>query len=196
MAAASSARNLISPEECVTSELVAPVQHEYVGGVVHAMTGARNIRNTIAGKIFGALPSRLRGKKCRPFHSDTQVRPRLPSQGRFYYPDVQVVCAPNPPGDSFQDHPNVIVEVLSGSTRRTDEGETLDGYTAIPSLETYVLADSMNKEVVVYHRGETGFVRSVCAGTDGSIPLPCLGFELLLAEICEDVQLPAFEAVG
>lgn len=185
----------VTPEAYLASELKSPTKHEYVGGAVYAMAGTRNIHNVIAGNIFGSLGTRLRGKKCRPFNSDTKVRVRFPNHVRFYYPDVQVVCQPNSMEESFQDRPYVIVEVLSESTRRTDEGEKLDAYLTIPSLETYLLVDSSNKEVVVEQRGSNGFQRSILIGDDGVVPLPCLGFDLPLAEIYEGVQLPALEVV-
>ena len=185
----------VTPEAYLASELKSPTKHEYVGGAVYAMAGTRNIHNVIAGNIFGSLGTRLRGKKCRPFNSDTKVRVRFPNHVRFYYPDVQVVCQPSSMEESFQDQPNVIVEVLSESTRRTDEGEKLDAYLTIPSLETYLLVDSSNKEVVVEQRGSNGFQRSILIGDDGVVPLPCLGFDLPLAEIYEGVQLPALEVV-
>lgn len=163
----------VTPEAYLASELKSPTKHEYVGGAVYAMAGTRNIHNVIVGNIFGSLGTRLRGKKCRPFNSDTKVRVRFPNHVRFYYPDVQVVCQPNSMDESFQDQPNVIVEVLSESTRRTDEGEKLDAYLTIPSLETYLLVDSANKEVVVEQRGSNGFQRSILIGDEG-VQLPAL----------------------
>jgi Uma2 family endonuclease len=186
---------ILTPEAYLARELKSPVKHEYVGGAVYAMAGAKNIHNIISGNVFLSLGTRLRGKKCRPFNSDTKVRIRFPNHVRFYYPDVQVVCQPNAADESFQDQPNVIVEVLSESTRRTDEGEKLDAYLTIPSLESYLLVDSSNKEVVLYQRGESGFSRSIFTGGDVVIPLPCLGFDLALAEIYEGVQLPALEVL-
>src|SRR5438034_10744116 len=105
-------RNLISVADYLAGELISPVKHEYLGGVVYAMAGARNVHNTIAGNTFASLHGRLRGRRCRPFNSDTKIRIRLPVQVRFYYPDVSVVCRPNSPNDSFQDEPAVLVEVL------------------------------------------------------------------------------------
>ena len=64
----------------------------------------------------------------------TKVRIQLPSQIRFYYPDVSVICRSNPPNDSFQDEPVLVVEVLSRKTRRIEEGEKKDAYLTIPSL--------------------------------------------------------------
>src|SRR6478752_1079399 len=105
--------NLISVEDYLAGELVSPIKHEYLGGVVHAMAGARNLHNIVATNILGSLHARLRGRRCRPFNSDTKIRVRLPTQWRFYYPDCSVVCRPNPQDDSFQDDPVVIFEVAS-----------------------------------------------------------------------------------
>lgn len=83
--------------------------------------------------------------------------------------------------------------VLEDSTRRTDEGEKLDAYSTIPSLEVYLLVDSTRRQVIAYHRTHTGFERSVLHGLEGDIPLPCLGFDLPLQEIYEQVQIPTLE---
>src|SRR6185503_10338370 len=102
-----------SVADYLAAELISPIKHEYLGGVVYAMTGARNLHNQIATNTTVSLGARLRGRRCRPFNSDTKIRVRLPNQTRFYYPDASVVCRPNPPDDSFQDEPAVIVEVVS-----------------------------------------------------------------------------------
>jgi Uma2 family endonuclease len=179
---------LISVEDYLAGELVSPVKHEYLGGMVYAMAGASNAHNLIAGNTFGSLHGRLRGKRCRPFNSDTKIRLRLPQQVRFYYPDVSVVCRPNPQGDSFQDEPAVIFEVLSRQTRRTDEGEKKDCYLTIPSLSVYLLVEQATAAVVAYRRTEHGFVREVYEGLDAVVPLGEIETELPLPEIYEGVQ--------
>jgi Uma2 family endonuclease len=40
-------------------------RHEYINGEVFAMTGARDSHNTIAGNLFMALRSALRGSQRR-----------------------------------------------------------------------------------------------------------------------------------
>src|SRR5580698_10305724 len=95
--------NLVSVEDYLKGELISPIKHEYLGGVVYAMAGARNMHNVIATNIIGGLHSRLRGQSCRPFNSDTKIRIQLPTHLRFYYPDVSVICRPNPQTDSYQD---------------------------------------------------------------------------------------------
>ncbi|MFL5241089.1 MAG: Uma2 family endonuclease [Gemmataceae bacterium] len=177
--------NLMSVQDYLTGELASPVKHEYLGGVVYAMAGARNSHNLIATNVIGSLYARLRGQLCRPYNSDTKIRIRLRGHVRFYYPDASVICRANPQDDSFQDEPVVLFEVLSRHTRRIDEGEKKDAYLTLPSLGVYVLIEQEMPAVVVFRRvGET-FLREVYQGLDDVLPLSEIGIDLPLAEIYE-----------
>src|ERR1700681_4534999 len=180
--------NLVSVEDYLAGELLSPIKHEYVGGVVYAMAGARNMHNVIATNTIGGLHARLRGRPCRPFNSDTKIRVHLPTHLRFYYPDASVMCRPNPQTDSFQDEPAVLFEVLSQRTRRIDEGEKKDAYLTIPSLGVYVMIEQDTAAVVAFRRTEGGFVREVYQGMDAVLPLAEIGIDLPLAEIYEAVE--------
>ena len=179
--------DLISVDDYLAGELVSPVKHEYLGGIVYAMAGAINSHNAIASNTLVALGSRLRGQICRPYNSDTKIRVRLPTHTRFYYPDVSVVCRPNPPSDSFQDDPAVLVEVISESTRRIDEGEKRDAYLTIGSLCAFVLIEQDSPAALVYRRQEQGFVRETYQGLDAIIPLDEVGVRLPLQEVYEAI---------
>ena len=180
--------DLITIENYLAGELISPVKHEYLGGVVYAMAGARNSHNLVATNALGALHARLRGKRCRAYNSDTKIRVRLQAQVRFYYPELSVICRPNPPTDSFQDEPAVIVEVLSKRTRRIDEGEKKDAYLNIPSLCAYILIDQETASAVVHRRTLHGFVREAYEGLNAVIPLGEIDTELPLAEIYDGVE--------
>jgi Uma2 family endonuclease len=180
--------DLISVEDYLAGEPVSPIKHEYLGGVVYAMAGARNAHNIIATSTLGSLHGRLRGKRCRPFNSDTKIRVRLPFHVRFYYPDASVIRRPNPQGDSFQDEPAVILEVISRKTRRIDQGEKKDAYQTIPSLCVYVLLEQEYPAATVFRRTEQGFVREVYEGLDAVIPLAEIETELPLAEVYDGVE--------
>ena len=163
--------NLIPIDDYLAGELASPIKHEYLGGIVYAMAGATNVHNVISGNAFASFHSRLRGKQCRPFNSDTKIRIESPTQTRFYYPDASVVCDSNPPTDSYQDKPVAIAEVMSQSTRRIDEGEKKDAYTTIPSLGVYLLILQDFPAVVVFRRSDDRFVREVYEGLDAVVPL-------------------------
>ena len=179
---------LVSVEDYLAGELRSPVKHEYVGGFVYAMAGARNTHNLIASSALGCLYGRLRGSRCHPYNSDTKIRVRLPTHVRFYYPDVSVFCRPNAPTDSYQDEPAAVFEVLSPSTRRIDEGEKKDAYLTIPSLSVYLLIEQDIPAVIVFRRTEAGFVRDVYEGLEAVLPLPELSIVLPLAEVYVGVE--------
>jgi len=170
----------ITVEDYLAGELESEIKHEYIAGEVYAMAGAANVHNRIATNITGALHAALRGKPCEAFNSDTKVRIQFPTHIRFYYPDAMVVCQPNPDDESFQDQPTVIVEVVSPSTRRTDEVEKKEAYLTIPSLSAYLLV--YPERVVVYRRTDAGFVEEAYAGDD-VIELPQLEISLPVEDI-------------
>ena len=178
---------LVTVEEYLARELHSEVRHEYLGGYVYAMAGARTVHNRIASAWNGALYNQLRGKPCEPFNSDMKVRIRFPGHTRFYYPDGMVVCEPNSAEDTFQDRPVVIAEVLSEATRRIDEGEKREAYLTIPTLMAYLLIETDQPRVVVHARTDSGFVASVYEGLDAVVPLDAINAELRLAELYERV---------
>lgn len=180
--------NLVSVEDYLESELSSPKKHEYVGGVVYAMAGARNSHNYIKDNVQGSLHTRLRGHRCRVHGSDTKVRIHFPTHVRFYYPDDHVVCEANPLSDSFQDNPVVIFEVLSRKTRRIDEGKKKDAYQTMPSLKVYVLVDQDVPALLVFRRTATGFAREIYEGLDAILPLSEIGTELPLVEIYDGIE--------
>lgn len=178
----------VSVEEYLAGELASEVKHEYLGGYVYAMAGARTAHNRIAGALYGLLYSKLRGRPCEPFNSDMKVRVRLPTQTRFYYPDVMVICDPNPPESSYQDNPVVIAEVVSDGTRRVDEGEKRDAYLAISTLSMYLIVETDEPRVAVYRRTDNGIVAEAYEGIDAVIPIAAIDAELPLAELYERAE--------
>jgi Uma2 family endonuclease len=178
---------LVSVDDYLAAEQRSDVRHEYLGGYVYAMAGARNQHNTIATSLLGTFHARLRGKPCQPFNSDTKVRIRLPTHTRFYYPDAMVVCDPNGPDDAFQDRPVVVAEVISEATRRIDESEKREAYLAIPTLAVYLLIETDRPRVVAHRRTDRGFVIEVHDGRDATLALEAVGIELPLAELYERV---------
>lgn len=180
----------ISIADYLRGEQNAKRRHEYVEGVVYAMVGATNAHNRIATNATGVLHSQLRGKPCQVFNSDTKVRVRLARGTRFYYPDASVVCRLNPPTDTFQDAPVVLVEVISESTRRTDENEKRDAYCSSASLCAYLVVEQSAAAVVVHRRADSGFARETYLGCDAIVPLPEIECELPLADLYENVEFP------
>ena len=126
---ASKKPDLVSVEDYLAGEEQSDIKHEYLGGVIHAMAGGTNDHAAVATNAGGSLVPQLRGKPCRTFGSDAKLKIEFPDHIRFYYPDLQVVCRPNPGSDPypFQEHPVLVVEVEEYTGR--------DSIIALPEVE-------------------------------------------------------------
>ena len=188
MTAELAASHHVTAEEYLAGEEGSAQKHEYLAGIVYAMAGGTLAHSAIATNLIVALGAQLRGHRCRPFNSDAKLRIRLADQTRFYYPDAQVVCRSNPPGDHFQDEPVIVFEVVSESTRRIDEVEKRAAYLSIPTLTAFVLIEQDRPAATVWRRIGQGFVREDYAGPDAVLTFGEIGARLTLGELREGLS--------
>ena len=158
MNAEAAAKRVWTPAEYLAWERTAPSKHEYFGGEVFAMAGAKRRHNLLVANVVGELREALRRRPCEVYPSDMRVK--VPATGLYTYPDALVVCDQPLFEDDEEDtllNPMVLVEVLSKSTASYDRGEKFESYRAIPSFLEYVIVSQ--QKVLVEH-----FVRQ----SDGS----------------------------
>ncbi len=86
--------------------------------------------------------------------------------------------------------PVVIIEVISESTRRVDEGEKRINYLSIPSLDTLVMLEQNCCAARVIQRTADGFTESIYSDIDSVVPLPAVRAQLALAEIYAGIEFP------
>lgn len=183
----------MTPEEYLAFERASEGKHEYVDGYVYAMSGARRAHVALTVNLIAALRTRLRGGHCRPYSGDMRVGA---GEGRpYFYPDVTALCGRPEFADGEFDtllNPSVIVEVLSDSTEAYDRGDKFAHYQAVPSLREYVLVSQHEVRVDRFVRGEGGaWVLTPLEGLGAVLELPSVGCAVPLAELYEDVELPA-----
>ena len=179
----------LTPEEYLASERISQQKHEYLAGVVYAMSGASAGHTRIASNICGELRSRLSGKPCEAFSSDMKVRIRRNAAEFYYYPDVTVDCANVNNITMYAEQPRVIFEVMSTSTERTDRGEKLRNYQALDSLDVYVLVDQFHVAVTIYRRTSDGWESEFLTELDDVIELPTIECQLPLRAVYERTGL-------
>lgn len=140
----------ISVEDYLAGEPASEIRHEYVGGRVFAMAGAKVNHNRITRNFTSLLWSALADKPSEPFSSDMLLET---AKNRYRYPDIMVVCDEDETGDDrVRNNPALIVEVLSKSTRRLDKTEKRSEYIALPSLQEYILIEQDIAEVEIQRR--------------------------------------------
>ena len=143
----------LTAEEYLQMEKNSPVKHEYINGEIYAMAGATDTHVTIAGNIFALLLSHLRGSGCRVYISD--MKARIESKNRFYYPDVIVTCEEKDRENStYKKFPRLIIEVLSDSTEAFDRGDKFIDYQSLETLQEYVLINSNKARIECFRRTE------------------------------------------
>jgi Uma2 family endonuclease len=159
-------------------------KHEFRGGQVRMMTGARKDHNQIALNIAASLKHKLQGLPCRPFANDLMVETDVEAT---YYPDVVVDCGPHAANALVAATPTVVFEVLSPTTRNGDFAEKVPDYRDTASIQQIVLVEAEEPRLHVWTRGNTEW-RESSIGPDGArLNLPSLGVELTFAEIYEGV---------
>lgn len=173
----------MSVEEYLRTEEKSPVKREYVAGFVYplyAQAGASRRHSGIAMNIAATLHPHARKQGCRLHLAD--MRLRIDAQNAFYYPDVMLVCDTATGSDMAETAPCLLVEVLSPSTAQIDRVGKWAMYTALPSLQTYLIVHQDERRVVEYARAAEGWqMREVVQ--EGGVSVPCLGLTLTLEDV-------------
>ncbi len=155
-------------------------KHEYVNGVVYAMSGGTSEHARLQARVIVALTAALGDKRCEPFSSDLRVH--VVATGRSAYPDVTVVCDRVEHADIdplAATNPTLIVEVLSPTTEADDRGEKWAHYQQMSSLRHYMLVSQHRPRIEVFTRTDLGWhYAEVLPG--GAVVLAALGVSIPL----------------
>jgi Uma2 family endonuclease len=141
----------MTADEYLAFEMQSPIKHEFVDGVIYAMSDASD-RHGLLTLAFASALYRQLSDDCQAFVADMKLRVGARSPCVFYYPDILVSCAADDRERYFREQPILIVEVLSPSTERVDRTEKLAAYASIPSLHEYVLADQDIPKIEIRRR--------------------------------------------
>lgn len=177
------ARKPMTLDEIDALEDATGQRYELWHGEPVAMTGGTLKHNLIALGLARAIYPRLQSG-CRVVVADVKLRLGEAVDSNATYPDVMVVCDPLP--GSYQTRPVLLAEVLSDSSTRRDRVDKHGAYTAIESLEAYLILSQQEVLVDVYARAE-GWRRARCEGQEGEVRIAALGLSLTLREVYADV---------
>ena len=140
----------MSVEEYFRLENRSSIRHEYIDGLVYAMTGSNNRHRRILNNIWLPLQLQLKGTGCRADTNEARVEVRATNS--YYYPDIVVSCSEQDPDSIVFENPVVIVEILSALTARIDRREKLFAYRRIDSVLQYVIVHQRQRRVEVHLR--------------------------------------------
>lgn len=184
-----------TPEEYLALEETAEYKSEYHDGEIVPMTGGTTNHNRIARNMLIALSLQLRGQDYEVFIGD--VRLWIPKFKRFTYPDVMVIAGQPEYYNNRKDtitNAQVIIEVLSKSTKGYDRGDKFQYYRTIPSFKEYILLDQSQMFIEQYTKQENKrWSYSVYDEEDAALTFSCFQVEVSLADIYDKVDFAAGE---
>ena len=178
----------LTPDEYLQMEDMGNIKDEYVDGQLYTMAGASDPHVAIARNLYALLRSHVRGSGCRVYIAD--MKARIESLNRFYYPDVMVTCdARDQETSTYKRFPCLIVEVLSDSTEAFDRGDKFVDYQELESLREYVLFNTKRQQAECFRRNEQGlWVLQSYTPQQISLRLNSVDFEGTLEALYEDVK--------
>ncbi|MCC5640481.1 Uma2 family endonuclease [Nostoc sp. CHAB 5844] len=131
-----------TPEEYLQLEEAAEYKNEYIDGQIIPMAGGTINHNRISLNLGSALNFAFRQQSYEVFVGDLRL---WISQKRIYtYPDVMIIAGEPEFYNNRKDiitNPQIIVEVLSKSTKNYDYEDKFAAYRTIPTFQEYLLID-------------------------------------------------------
>jgi Uma2 family endonuclease len=163
-------------------------RYEYLDGEVRMLAGGSTYHSALISRLGAVLERALENSSCWTYNSD--IRLEL-SESYYVYPDLSVSCDES---DHMLDnsilHPCMVVEVLSPSTEAIDTGEKLRAYLTHPTVQEYVIVDSLSIWIEVYHREEDGWKRRTY-GPESTVRLEHLNIQFGVDALYRGMDLRA-----
>ncbi|MFO5527766.1 MAG: Uma2 family endonuclease [Cuspidothrix sp.] len=131
-----------TPEEYLELEATADYKSEYIDGQIIPMAGASINHNRISLNLSSGLNFAFKNQNYEVFMGD--MRLWIPQKLIYTYPDVIIIADEaeffNNRTDTIT-NPQVIIEVLSKSTKSYDREDKFAAYRTIPTFQEYLLID-------------------------------------------------------
>ena len=159
---------------------------EYIDGELFEMPGGTINHSRLKLNVFRSLDPQLIGKGCEILNTDVRVSI---GASRYVYPDLSVVCgqlqARN--NDTTLLNPIMMIEVTSPSSALYDRVDKRDFYTAVPSMQAYLVIDQASVYVELYMRDGQRWRRDIYDSLDDVIEIKALGCRLPLTAIYRNI---------
>ncbi len=128
------------------------IRVELIDGVIYDMATPSNIHQVMIVKIVSRLNAFIEKNKgkCVPFVAPSDVKLSEEDDKTVVQPDVFVVCnRDNAKKRFFESAPDLVIEILSPSTKKRDSGIKMRKYRET-GVREYWIVDPIQKHVVVH----------------------------------------------
>jgi Uma2 family endonuclease len=179
-----------TPEEYLALEETADCKSEYIEGAIIPMAGGTANHNRIALNLSAALNIAFGEQDYEAFISD--MRLWIPGKRIYTYPDVMIVAGEPEFFNNRADiilNPQVIIEVLSKSTKGYDREDKFEAYRTINTFQEYLLIDQTKIRIEQYSKtAKKRWSLQEYDDEDGSISLASVSFEMSMQDLYKKVK--------
>ncbi|MBD2559395.1 MULTISPECIES: Uma2 family endonuclease [Nostoc] len=187
-----------TPEEYLELEEVADYKSEYIDGQIIPMAGGTINHNQIALNLSTELNFAFKKQNYRVFMGD--VRLWIPQKLTYTYPDVMILAGEPEFFNNRKDiilNPQIIVEVLSKSTKGYDREDKFQAYRTISTFQEYLLIDQTRIHVDQFSKiGKKQWTLREYDEEDEAIALVTVPFEISLQDLYNKVKFEPAELEG
>jgi len=185
-----------TPEEYLELEETANYKSEYIDGQIIPMAGGTANHNRISLNLGSALNFVFKQQNYEVFAGDLRL---WISQKRIYtYPDVMILAGEPEFFNNRRDiilNPQVIIEVLSKSTKGYDREDKFEAYRTISSFQEYLLIDQTRIHVEQFSKtGKKRWTLREYDEEDEAIALVTVPFEISLQDLYNKVKFELIES--
>lgn len=187
-----------TPEEYLQLEEAADYKSEYIDGQIIPMAGGTANHNRISLNLGSALNFAFRQQNYEVFVGD--LRLWIPQKRIYTYPDVMILADEPEFFNNRRDiilNPQVIVEVLSKSTKgydREDKEDKFEAYRTISSFQEYLLIDQTRIHVEQFSKtGKKQWNLREYDEEDKAMALVSVPFEISLQDLYNKVKFELVE---
>lgn len=187
-----------TPEEYLELEEAADYKSEYIDGQIIPMAGGTANHNRISLNLSAALNFAFRQQDYEVFMGD--VRLWIPQKLTYTYPDVMILAGKPEYFNNRTDiivNPQVIVEVLSKSTKGYDREDKFQTSRTISTFQEYLLIDQTRIHVDQFSKtGKKQWTLREYDEEDEAIALVTVPFEISLQDLYNKVKFEPVESEG
>jgi Uma2 family endonuclease len=141
----------MSAAEYLELERGSSTRHEFVDGVMYAMSGTTKRHDVIQGNLYATLWNAL-NPPCIVYSANVKVHVVKDNKERFHYPDTHVVCSDLDTDKLSSSMPVLVVEVASDSTAEYDRGEKFASYRMLPSVQEYLILQQSEPKAELFRK--------------------------------------------
>ncbi|MDZ7992993.1 MAG: Uma2 family endonuclease [Nostoc sp. EfeVER01] len=187
-----------TPEEYLELEEAADYKSEYIDGQIIPMAGGTVNHNQIALNLSTELNFAFKKQNYRVFMGD--IRLWILQKRTYTYPDVMILAGEPEFFNNRKDiilNPQIIVEVLSKSTKGYDREDKFQAYRTISTFQEYLLIDQTRIHVDQFSKtGKKQWTLREYDEEDEAIALVTVPFEISLQDLYNKVNFEPVESEG